>query len=75
MLYLLYDQYPLAYLNIFLGLMISGYAKAASAFNIEEYKQRAIKAAEFLETHAWNSNTNVLLRSCYVDENGDIANM
>jgi hypothetical protein len=55
--------------------MITAYARAASALNVEEYKQRAIKAAEFLETHAWNSNINLLLRSCYVNDNGDIANM
>lgn len=59
----------------FKGLMISAYAKAASALNIEEYRQKATKAAEFLETYAWNSNTNSLLRSCYVNENGDIANV
>lgn len=59
----------------FKGLMISAYAKAASALNIEEYRQKATRAAEFLETYAWNSNTNSLLRSCYVNENGDIANM
>ncbi|XP_025424770.1 spermatogenesis-associated protein 20 isoform X2 [Sipha flava] len=57
------------------GLMITAYAKAASALNVEEYKQRAIQAAEFLETYAWDSNTNVLLRSCYVNENGDIADI
>lgn len=55
--------------------MITAYAKAASALNVDEYKQRAIEAANFLKTHAWDSNTNILLRSCYVDENGDIANM
>lgn len=59
----------------FTGLMITAYAKAASALNIEEYKQKAIKAAEFLKIHAWDSNTNTLLRSCYVNENGDISNM
>jgi len=57
----------------FTGLMIKAYARAASALNVEEYKQRAIKAAEFLKTHAWNNG--VLLRSCYVNDNGDIANM
>lgn len=55
--------------------MITAYAKAASALNIEEYKQRAIKAAEFLKIHAWDINANKLLRSCYVNENGDISNM
>lgn len=55
--------------------MITSYARAASAFNVEEYKQRAIKAAEFLEMHAWNSNINLLLRSCYVNDDGNIANM
>jgi len=55
--------------------MITAYARAASALNVEEYKQRAIKAAEFLKKHAWNSNVNILLRSCYVNDNGDIANM
>lgn len=55
--------------------MISAYAKAASALNVEEYKQRAIMAAEFLNMHSWDSSTNILLRSCYVNENGDITNM
>lgn len=55
--------------------MITAYAKAASALNVEEYKQRAIKAAEFLKTHAWDSNNSILLRSCYVNDDGDIANM
>lgn len=59
----------------YIGLMITAYAKAASALNVEEYKQRAIQAAEFLETYAWDSDTNILLRSSYVNENGDIANM
>lgn len=58
-----------------IGLMISAYAKASSSLNVEEYKQRAIKAAEFLKTHACDANTNTLLRSCYVDGNGDIVNM
>jgi len=58
----------------FTGLMITAYAKAASALNVEEYKQRAVKAGEFLKTHAWDSNNSVLLRSCYVNDNGDIAN-
>lgn len=55
--------------------MISAYAKAASALNVEEYKNRAIKAAEFLENHLWDSSTNILLRSIYVNHNGDIVNM
>lgn len=55
--------------------MISAYARAASALKIDEYKQRAVRAAEFLKTHAWDSNSNTLLRSCYVNENGDIVNM
>lgn len=59
----------------FSGLMITAYAKAASALNTEEYKQRAINAAEFIKTHAWDPNTNILLRSCYVNESGDITNM
>lgn len=55
--------------------MITAYAKAASALNVKEYKQRAIKAAKFLKTYAWDSESNTLLRSCYVNENGDITNM
>lgn len=55
--------------------MISAYANAASALNVEEYKQKAIKAAKFLKTYAWDPETNILLRSCYVNNNGDITNM
>lgn len=36
--------------------MITAYAKAASSLNVEEYKERDIKAAEFLKTHAWNNS-------------------
>ncbi|VVC26655.1 Hypothetical protein CINCED_3A022649 [Cinara cedri] len=57
------------------GLMISAYAKAASALNVDKYKQRAVMAAEFLKMHSWDSSTNTLLRSCYVNENGDITNI
>jgi len=60
---------------IFSGLMITSYAKAATALNIKEYKQKAINAAEFLKTHVWDSTTHILLRSCYVDEHGDITNL
>lgn len=58
-----------------LGLMISAYAKAATALNVDEYKNRAINAAEFLKKHSWDSKTNTLLHSSYVDHNGDIVNM
>ncbi|XP_050437313.1 spermatogenesis-associated protein 20 isoform X2 [Adelges cooleyi] len=57
------------------GLMITAYAKAAMALKCDEYKQRAVHCAKFLKSHAWNESTNMLLRSCYVNELGDIVNV
>lgn len=55
--------------------MLAAFAKAASALNVEEYKQRAIRAAKFLKTHNWDHKTNKLFRTTYVNEKGDITNM
>lgn len=68
-------QLALIFFMFFTGLMLAAYAKAASALNVEEYKQRAIRAAKFLKTHNLDHNTNELLRTSYVNEKGDITNM
>ncbi|XP_050531844.1 spermatogenesis-associated protein 20 [Daktulosphaira vitifoliae] len=57
------------------GLMITAYARAATAFKCEEYKQKAIQCANFIKFHMWDESTNVLLRSCYVNELGEINNL
>lgn len=56
-----------------LGLMISGFAKAAIALNDEEYKKRAINAADFIKKYLYTDKKR-LLRSCYT-ENGKIVQM
>ncbi|XP_014285586.1 spermatogenesis-associated protein 20 [Halyomorpha halys] len=50
------------------GLMISAYAKAASALNDEGYKQRAIDAANFVKKYLYTDKKR-LLRSCYTENN------
>lgn len=50
------------------GLMISGYARAATALNDETYQKRAEDAALFVKKYLYNSNKR-LLRSCYTQNN------
>ncbi|XP_067672484.1 spermatogenesis-associated protein 20-like [Haliotis asinina] len=47
------------------GLMISGYARGGQVLGDTQYTTRAVKAAEFLQTHMYRGDTGVLLRSCY----------
>ncbi|XP_039290860.1 spermatogenesis-associated protein 20 isoform X3 [Nilaparvata lugens] len=55
------------------GLMISGYAHAANALNNEDYKKRAIRAAEFIKKYLYDREEKKLLRSCYTDKDGSIV--
>lgn len=48
------------------GLMISGFAKAASALNDEEYRKRAVDAANFVKKYLYTDKKR-LLRSCYTE--------
>ncbi|RZF47334.1 hypothetical protein LSTR_LSTR014375 [Laodelphax striatellus] len=55
------------------GLMISGYAHAANALNNENYKKRAIQAADFIKKYLYDRTEKKLLRSCYTDSDGSIV--
>ncbi|CAH1795622.1 unnamed protein product [Owenia fusiformis] len=55
------------------GLAISAFAKAGAVLGQIEYIERATEAARFLQQHMYNSETGVLLRSSYVDQDGNIA--
>ncbi|XP_065226347.1 spermatogenesis-associated protein 20-like isoform X1 [Planococcus citri] len=50
------------------GLMLSGYAIAAQALRNDDYKDRAIKSAEFIKKYLWNETSQELLHCCYVDD-------
>ena len=56
--------------------MLSGFAKAAQALQMEEYKTRATKAANFIQTHLWQIDTKELLHCCYAsDDRENIVQM
>ncbi|XP_070186193.1 spermatogenesis-associated protein 20-like isoform X2 [Littorina saxatilis] len=55
------------------GLMISGMARGGQVLGDPELTKRAVKAAEFLQTHLYDADTNTLLRSCYTAEDGGVA--
>ena len=57
------------------GLMISAYAKAGAILGDETYIQRALQTVAFIREHLCDEVNGELLRSCYVDENGGIAQM
>ena len=49
--------------------MLSGYAKAAQVLQDEEYKSRAIQAADFIKKYLWSDDRKELLHCCYADDN------
>ena len=57
------------------GLMVSGFARAGQVLQAPEYTARAIKAASFIRQHLYDTSTGRLLRSCYRNKDGDIAQM
>lgn len=48
--------------------MLSGYAVAAQTLQNNEYRDRAIKAAEFIKKYLWSESSQELLHCCYVDD-------
>lgn len=56
-----------------LGLMISGFARAGAALKNTRYIDLATDAAKFVERHLFDTDKNVLLRSCYRGENDTIT--
>lgn len=59
----------------FVGLMITGFAKAGQALQDDGYIQRAVTAANFVKKHLYNPTAETLLRSCYRGTDGDVAQM
>ena len=55
--------------------MVSGFARAGQVLQAPEFTERALKAATFVRRHLYDSSTGCLLRSCYRDKDGDIAQM
>lgn len=47
------------------GLMISGFAQSGAILGKEEYVDRAVRAADFVQNHLFDAGTGKLLRSCY----------
>ncbi|KAJ3607866.1 hypothetical protein NHX12_024917, partial [Muraenolepis orangiensis] len=47
------------------GLMLSGYARVGAVLRDQALLQRATSAARFLQTHLWDAERRVMLRSCY----------
>ncbi|XP_015266215.1 PREDICTED: spermatogenesis-associated protein 20 [Gekko japonicus] len=47
------------------GLMISGFAQSGAILGKKEYVDRAASAANFLQSHMFNTISGKLLRSCY----------
>lgn len=50
--------------------MISGYARAFQALGDKNYLEKAIRAAEFLKNHLYNSESGTLSRNAYRDIKG-----
>uniref|UniRef100_A0A8D0H399 Spermatosis associated 20 n=1 Tax=Sphenodon punctatus TaxID=8508 RepID=A0A8D0H399_SPHPU len=47
------------------GLMISGFAQSGAILGKEEYVNQAVRAANFLRSHLFDTSSGRLLRSCY----------
>ena len=52
------------------GLMISGFARAAQILDDPAYLERAVRAAQFIQSHLYNSEKGVLMRNGYRDDSG-----
>lgn len=57
------------------GLMIAGFSRAGQTLGDKNYIDRAEKAANFVKKYLYNENEKILYRSCYRDDNGDVAQM
>ena len=55
--------------------MISGYAKASQIIGDPVYKERLLKAVEFVHCNLYDPETDVLYRSCYVGDEGEVTHM
>jgi len=61
--------------RVFVGLMISGFARAGQVLGEDVYTKRAIKAAEFIRNNLYDKDTKELLRSCYRENSDQVAQM
>ncbi|KAJ8318185.1 hypothetical protein KUTeg_003276 [Tegillarca granosa] len=57
------------------GLMISGLAKAGQVLGDEDIIRTAVQAAEFLKANMYNSDKNILYRSCYTGLDKSVTQM
>lgn len=57
------------------GLMISGLAKAGQVLGDEDITRTAVQAAEFLKANMYNSDKNILYRSCYTGLDKSVTQM
>ena len=57
------------------GLMISGFAKAGQALSDDAMIARGVKAWRFVRQHMFLEDRNVLLRSCYVEDEGPVSQL
>ncbi|KAI5651821.1 thioredoxin-like domain-containing protein [Phthorimaea operculella] len=55
------------------GLMLAGLAQAGQGLSVKEFVDDAIKTANFIKTHLYDSSTKTLLHSCYRGEDGSVA--
>ena len=58
------------YLLYYIGLMISGFARAAQVLGDKSYLEKADKAAMFIKKHLFKTETCTLLRNAYRDTKG-----
>lgn len=66
-----YDCLPIiVHVCNILGLMISGFSRAASVLKDHSCLESAVKAAQFVKRHLYNSDTGTLVRNAYRDTNG-----
>lgn len=57
------------------GLAIAAFSKVGQALGEKSYIDRAVRAADCVKSNLYDSTTGTLLRSCYRDEAGNIAQM
>lgn len=55
------------------GLMIAGLARAGQGLGEKDFVDDAIKTAEFIKQHLYDSSSKTLLHSCYRGNDGAIA--
>lgn len=57
--------------DLFIGLMISGLARAGVAVKNKKYIEAATEATKFVKKHLFDKKKRILLRSCYRRKSDD----